>query len=403
MRRRERTFVAPLDEGIARGDPAGAENPATLAEDRTLVQGALGRLPDPQRRVIEMAFFEGLTQAEIAARLGEPLGTVKTRARAGLERLRQFLVEESRPRMSRDEITELAAVYALGALDGADRERFEALLRAGDREAVGALREFEETLASTVGDLRAPPPAHVKAALLTRIAASPRAGQVVDIARPREPERPARSRWRAVMAGAMAAGLAAIAVGLAVSAAYQQRLDALAREVRSLREEVKSQQAVGSLLRDPATQVVTLAGQAEPRGPGPHGLEPLGGRPPDGGGASGAAARQDLSALGDQWQHPAGVSRRVHGAVHGFQYRGRTCAPRCLAGRRLRRHARARGWSPRALRRHVPRRQGHRLIPAGVVPVSRLGGCRRPALDRPDEEGDEALGQAAGSAGRVER
>jgi anti-sigma-K factor RskA len=164
--------------------------------------------------------------------------------------------------MSRDEITELAAVYALGALDGADRERFEALLREGDREAVGALREFEETLASTVGDLRAPPPAHVKAALMTRIAASPRAGQVVDIARPREPERPARSRWRAVMAGAMAAGLAAIVVGLAVSAAYQQRLDALAREVRSLREEVKSQQAVGSLLRDPATQVVTLAGQA---------------------------------------------------------------------------------------------------------------------------------------------
>jgi RNA polymerase sigma-70 factor, ECF subfamily len=93
MRRRERTFVAPLDEGIARGDPAGHENPATRAEDRGLVQGALGRLPEPQRRVIEMAFFEDLTQAEIAARLGEPLGTVKTRARAGLERLRQFLGE----------------------------------------------------------------------------------------------------------------------------------------------------------------------------------------------------------------------------------------------------------------------------------------------------------------------
>ena len=56
--------------------------------------------------------------------------------------------------MSRDEIAELAAVYALGALDGADRERFEALLRAGDREAVGALREFEETLAAAAQELR---------------------------------------------------------------------------------------------------------------------------------------------------------------------------------------------------------------------------------------------------------
>jgi RNA polymerase sigma-70 factor, ECF subfamily len=91
MRRRERTFVAPLDEGLARSDAAGAESPATLAEDRGLVHGALGQLPAAQRRVIELAFFEGLTQTEIAAHLGEPLGTVKTRARMGLERLREFL------------------------------------------------------------------------------------------------------------------------------------------------------------------------------------------------------------------------------------------------------------------------------------------------------------------------
>jgi anti-sigma-K factor RskA len=164
--------------------------------------------------------------------------------------------------MSREDIAELAAVYALGSLDGADRERFEALLRSGDREAMAALRECEETLAAVAQELRAPAPAHVKAALLNRVPAAPPTGQVVDIGRTlRAPERPARSRWAWVLGGAMAAGLAAVVAGLAVSATYQQRLGALTHEARTLREELKSQQAVVSLLRDPATQVVTLAGQ----------------------------------------------------------------------------------------------------------------------------------------------
>jgi RNA polymerase sigma-70 factor (ECF subfamily) len=83
--------VAPVDEAVTRGEGAPGENPAARAEDRGLVQTALAQLPEPQRRVIEMAFFDGLTQSEIATKLGEPLGTVKTRARLGLERLRGAL------------------------------------------------------------------------------------------------------------------------------------------------------------------------------------------------------------------------------------------------------------------------------------------------------------------------
>lgn len=56
------------------------------------VRLAMGLLPDAQRSVIELAYFEGLTHQEIAARLNEPIGTVHTRARLALQKLRETLL-----------------------------------------------------------------------------------------------------------------------------------------------------------------------------------------------------------------------------------------------------------------------------------------------------------------------
>ena len=60
-------------------------------ERRQAIDAALSTLPTTQRRVIELAFFEGLTHIEIAERLTEPLGTVKTRIRQGMITLRDLL------------------------------------------------------------------------------------------------------------------------------------------------------------------------------------------------------------------------------------------------------------------------------------------------------------------------
>jgi RNA polymerase sigma-70 factor (ECF subfamily) len=68
-----------------------AATDAFKSEQRGLVNKALAQLPDEQKRPLMLAYFDGLTQSEIAARLGAPLGTVKTRMRTGMMNLRELL------------------------------------------------------------------------------------------------------------------------------------------------------------------------------------------------------------------------------------------------------------------------------------------------------------------------
>jgi len=72
-------------------------DPSDTAERRTLrdkITNAMSSLSDDQRRVLEIAYFEGLSQSEVATRIGAPLGTVKSWTKQGLERLRELLPKQ---------------------------------------------------------------------------------------------------------------------------------------------------------------------------------------------------------------------------------------------------------------------------------------------------------------------
>jgi RNA polymerase sigma-70 factor (ECF subfamily) len=86
-------------------DPAlKAVEDAREAELRRLVSEALQDLPEPQREVVELSYFRGWSQVEISRRTGLPLGTVKTRMRLALSKLRNALRREAKGTPERDGI-----------------------------------------------------------------------------------------------------------------------------------------------------------------------------------------------------------------------------------------------------------------------------------------------------------
>ena len=93
VRREERRRTDALGEETEPTGMESAEDDAWLRFERERVQSALRQLPDQQREALELAYYGGFSQSELAERLGQPVGTIKSRMFTGLARLRELLAE----------------------------------------------------------------------------------------------------------------------------------------------------------------------------------------------------------------------------------------------------------------------------------------------------------------------
>ena len=93
VRREDRRRAEPLADESEVPAPESVEEQASVRFQRRIVQEALRRLPPEQREALELGYYGGLTQSELAERLGQPLGTIKSRMFTGLQRLRALLAD----------------------------------------------------------------------------------------------------------------------------------------------------------------------------------------------------------------------------------------------------------------------------------------------------------------------
>jgi len=109
-------YALSLDE-ITPAVPFPAQDPGELAEHslrRERIRAAIGQLPADQKQALTLAYFGGYTQAQIAEVLKQPLGTIKTRLRLALQKLRDFLRDEQAPE---DKSTQAVNTYNMSEED----------------------------------------------------------------------------------------------------------------------------------------------------------------------------------------------------------------------------------------------------------------------------------------------
>ena len=271
LRRRRATQPLPeieeINEALTAPDVWGE---VARAADAAAVRTALDGLPEAQRSAIQLAYFSGLTQTEIAARENVPLGTVKSRVRLGLASLRRVLEEPDMTpaTLSHDEAMELAGLYALDALTPDEKAAVDAHVAAcaEDHSEIASLGGVTPALASLAEPVGAP--AALKRRVLEAYAAdvpglvrdAPLGMTAVDDApspsapaTPAEP--PARRRQAPNWMGWAAAAIAIVL--LAVLSAYGLNLRQQADQANQRAEQIA---AAVAAMTAPGSQVAILHG-----------------------------------------------------------------------------------------------------------------------------------------------